>query len=101
MIAFGPSVCMAATEARLADFAHLIENFVRHPVVDATGMTGRYDFKLAFSGPATLGMEGGDRDILPTLFSAVQDQLGLRLEKKKGQIDFFVIDHVEKTPVAN
>jgi uncharacterized protein (TIGR03435 family) len=103
MIGLGSNACIDASEARMADFVSLIQNhFVLHPVVDSTGLAGRYDFKLAFDGPSTLGMDAGERpDALPSLFSAVQDQLGLRLEKKKGQIDFFVIDHVEKTPLPN
>jgi uncharacterized protein (TIGR03435 family) len=37
----------------------------------------------------------------PTIFSAVQEQLGLKLEQKKGSVDIFIIDHVEKNPVEN
>jgi uncharacterized protein (TIGR03435 family) len=37
----------------------------------------------------------------PTLVEAIQEQLGLKLERKKGSVDVFVIDHVEKVPVEN
>jgi hypothetical protein len=40
-------------------------------------------------------------DTPPTIFSALQEQLGLKLEAKKGPVDLLVIDHVEKTPTAN
>ena len=42
-----------------------------------------------------------DGDIGPTLIEALQDQLGLRLESKKGQAEFLVVEHAEKTPVNN
>ena len=44
---------------------------------------------------------GPDTGDAPTLFAAVQTDLGVRLEKKKAPIDVFVVDHVEKTPEAN
>lgn len=43
----------------------------------------------------------GALDQGPTLILAVQEQLGLRLESKKGMVDFVVVDHVEKIPAGN
>jgi uncharacterized protein (TIGR03435 family) len=37
----------------------------------------------------------------PTIFAALQEQLGLKLESKKGMVDIVVIDHIEKTPTEN
>jgi uncharacterized protein (TIGR03435 family) len=93
---------------------------VGRPVTDATGLTGKYDFTLTW-GPDGMGAigtrgasaampapaEGGavaivpDSDPAPTIFAAIQEQLGLRLEQKKGTVDMFIIDHVEKTPTEN
>jgi uncharacterized protein (TIGR03435 family) len=75
-------------------------------VVDQTGLTGRYDFKLtwtpedaAVSAPQPID-SGADVAAGPSLFTAIQEQLGLKLESTKGPVDVVVIDHVEK-PTAN
>ncbi len=83
--------------------------------VDKTGLTGKYDFTLAFSRaglPQPTGLfygrgappppeeidnpSGG-----PTLFSALEKQLGLKLEKSRTQLDVIVVDHMDKQPTAN
>ena len=85
------------------------------PVTDATGLTGKYDIGLYWnastmraSAPAAAPSGGGpapmaapDGDGGPTLEKAIQDQLGLRLEAKKGPVDILVVDHVEKLPTDN
>ena len=70
------------------------------PVVDETGLKGNYDFDLKYT-PDQPGAAGPpDPPIFPDLFTALREQLGLRLESHKGPVDFFVIDHVER-PSAN
>lgn len=64
-------------------------------VVDQTGLTGTYDFKLSFAP-----LEDANSS-LPNFFTAVQEQLGLKLESQKVPVDFLVIDHVEKIPTEN
>jgi uncharacterized protein (TIGR03435 family) len=65
-----------------------------HVVVDKTGLTGNYDFTLDFvSSPRTINSNGPSG---PTIFEAVKDQLGMKLEPGKGPIDLFVLDHVER-----
>jgi uncharacterized protein (TIGR03435 family) len=64
------------------------------PVVDATGLTGLFDFNLDFTLDESLSATG------ISLFEAVQQQLGLKLEARKGPVEVVVIDHVEK-PSAN
>jgi uncharacterized protein (TIGR03435 family) len=62
-------------------------------VVDQTGMTGKYYFSfkfLALNGP------GDDREGPPSIFTALQDEIGLKLEKQKGPVEFLVVEHVEK-----
>jgi uncharacterized protein (TIGR03435 family) len=73
-------------------------------VIDKTGLTGNYDFALSFTpelppgfDKANLPPEFLDR---PSIFDALREQLGLRLEAQKGSVEYYVIDHVEK-PAAN
>ena len=85
-------------------------------VLDMTGITGIYDidlewmpdegepaprFALGGGGPAGEGraaQHGGDR---PTIFAAVQEKLGLKLEGRKGPVEIIVVDHVDKVPTEN
>lgn len=70
------------------------------PVVDKTGLTGTYDFRLSFRpqlAPNPEAEEGSpELDNLPTIFDAVKDQLGLELIPQKGPVQTLVIDHVAK-----
>lgn len=72
------------------------------PVVDKTGLTGQYDFNLQWAsfdpGPITAPTEPGGQG--PSLFTALEEQLGLKLKPQKAQIEVIVIDSVEK-PSAN
>jgi uncharacterized protein (TIGR03435 family) len=98
---------------------------VGQPVLDMTELKGNYDFTLtftpdenqqramaaAFGGPAggPPGGPGGAGEHRPpsesaegpSIFSALQEQLGLKLEKRKGPVEILVIDHVERVPTDN
>jgi uncharacterized protein (TIGR03435 family) len=69
-------------------------------VVDMTGLTGTYDFTLDWARvqPPSLGADGAPLVDSggPSLFSAVQEQLGLKLESRKQAIDMIIVDHAEK-----
>ena len=70
-------------------------------VVDKTGLTGDYDYALNWTPDPTLGSGEGPGDTnLPSLFTAIREQLGLRLEPTAGPVNTLVIDHVEK-PSSN
>ena len=62
-------------------------------LVDKTGLTGRYNFKLKWTPEQTA--EAGTDASGPSLFSALQEQLGLRVEARKLPMEVVVIDHVE------
>jgi len=64
-------------------------------VVDRTGLSGSWDFELQFSPRRGADAPAGDPD-LPDFFTAVQEQLGLKLESTKGPVDVLVIDSVER-----
>jgi uncharacterized protein (TIGR03435 family) len=67
-------------------------------VLDKTGLTGTYDFTLTWMTDAQPGAADADADTAsgPTLFTAVQEQLGLKLEAAKGPVEILVIDSAEK-----
>ena len=75
---------------------------VDRPVVDRTGLTGAYDFTLRreprTEGPKT---EPSADAFSSSIFTAIQEQLGLKLEAKKMPVDVLVVDHAEKVPVEN
>jgi uncharacterized protein (TIGR03435 family) len=75
--------------------ANLLSRSVGHPVLDKTALTGKYELDLHFA-PAT-----STESTLPSIFTAVQEQLGLKLDPQKVPADFLVIDHVEKVPTEN
>lgn len=85
--------------ATMAQFCARLATFAGRPVMDRTGLNGVYDLKLAFA-PEGLDAAGSEAREFPSLFTALQEQLGLRLESTKAPIEVFVIDHVE-APSAN
>ena len=96
---------LPARNATMADFAGLMQSAVLDkPVVDQTGLTGRWDFTLKwtpdefqFGGAgAKLPPPAGNTEAPPDLFTAMQQQLGLKLESTKALAEVFVVDHVEK-----
>ena len=86
----GRSVSSAQLAGNLSGYP-TIDRFV----ADRTGLTGRYDFRLEYS-PAVVG--GGDAAANPgpSLFTALTEQLGLRLQPEKAVLPVLVIDHVER-----
>jgi uncharacterized protein (TIGR03435 family) len=72
------------------------------PIVDKTGLSGKYDFKLEFSRELS-GPPRTDANVppVPDLFTAVQQQLGLQLVPKKLPFDVVVVDSVDRVPTEN
>jgi uncharacterized protein (TIGR03435 family) len=69
-------------------------------VVDATGLKGRYDIRLDMAAVAAANQ--ADRmDAASAMMTALQEQMGLKLEGRKDWVDVLVIDHAEKTPKEN
>jgi uncharacterized protein (TIGR03435 family) len=82
--------------AKMERLVRDLDNQVGKPVVDATGLKGTYDLSLYWV-PDSMRPDAGE----PTIFGALQDQLGLKLESKKVMIPVVVVDHAEKVPTAN
>jgi uncharacterized protein (TIGR03435 family) len=82
----------------------LQSNVLDRPVVNQTGLTGRYDFGLKFTPDATQIANFGagapavatDPDAPPDIFAAFQQQLGLKLESTKAAVDVIVIEKIER-----
>jgi uncharacterized protein (TIGR03435 family) len=73
------------------------------PLTDATGLTGKYDYTLFWSMTAqtsALNPLAAEADG-PSIFDAVQDQLGLKIEKTRGPVQVLVVDHVDNKPTEN
>jgi uncharacterized protein (TIGR03435 family) len=81
----------------MSGFANLLSTQVHRLVVNNTGLKGKYDFTLRWTPD---DMSGGHEDAAatesgPTIYTALQEQLGLRLDSTKGPVDTVVVDHVE------
>jgi uncharacterized protein (TIGR03435 family) len=76
---------------------NVIGNSLDRPVLDETGLNGRYDFKLTWAERKRKGppKEGSGSDA-PSIFTSLPAMLGLRLEPRHAPIEMFVIDHVER-----
>ena len=88
----------------MARIARELSPFAGRTVQDATGLAGSFDFQLTWTPDP--GDSRGDLDKLkaagipldpsgPSFFSAIQEQLGLKLQSKKGRVEILVIDHAE------
>jgi uncharacterized protein (TIGR03435 family) len=83
-------------------FARFLEPTVHRPVIDRTGLTGDFDMDLELTAelgppPPPPGVpDRFDRSSAPSIFTALQDKLGLRLESSRGQVEVLVVDHVEQ-----
>ena len=101
---------MQAQGATLDAFSKLLRGVLGRPVINKTGITGRFDIRVQFSregtrladirpvGPAPINVPPAASDPTgqPSIFTALQEQLGLRLESGRGPVEMLVIDSIEK-----
>lgn len=103
----GPPGKLTATGVTMAMFVNVLAGIAGRTVVDRTGLAGSFDIELTFD-PATAaqappGAPPGPTpadDTKPSIFTALQEQLGLKLESTRGPIDVLVIDQAER-PTPN
>jgi len=102
-IVSGPTGDLARLQGRdeaMRSLVQMLSGQLGAPVQDDTGLTGRYDFTPSWLAqpPGTLP----DNDAAgPSIFSALQEQLGLKLTARKGPVGIIVIDRADKLPVEN
>ncbi len=89
---------VTAKETPISKVADLLSGQFGLPVIDMTGLAGKYSFVLYFT-PENANPDGGSDP--SSIFGALQDQLGLRLEARKGPVELLVIDNAEKVPTEN
>ena len=85
----------------MPNFAEFISGVADRPVLDATGLKGKYAFQLSWILPNQFVPPPADASSGPDVFAAVREQLGLTLQPKKAPLEMLVVDHSEKTPVGN
>jgi uncharacterized protein (TIGR03435 family) len=120
MMMNGRGAHMSAPKQTMEQFAEWLAGQLDRPVVDQTTLTKKYDLALDYAPestggrgpmggmiappPGSDGAEKADLDAqaaAPTLFAALQEQLGLKLEQKKGPVELLVVDRLEKTATEN
>ena len=92
----GPGLRMSFENQPIAELAKFLSSLaaVDRPVLDRTGLTGRYDILLDLRG--VLGPVTTD-----LVVAALREQLGLRMESRKAPVEVLVIDHIDKVPTEN
>jgi bla regulator protein blaR1 len=84
---------ITATGAKLDGLADVLGNILRRPVRNETGLDGRFDFELTWTSDE--GLDAVDA-AGPSIFTALQEQAGLKLESKKGPVRMLVIEQLER-----
>lgn len=95
----------------VTELCNFLSRLVRAPVLDRTGLPGRYDVRLRFASEPSGAPEPDDADSpssvpkafdpAPVLYRALENQLGLKLERKRLAVDFLVVDSAAKRPTEN
>jgi uncharacterized protein (TIGR03435 family) len=102
----GVGLTMNAQKTSMEEFADSLRDPLHSPVVDMTGLRARFDFSFDLIGYIPGVGEGKDGtraavDYATILINALPNQIGLKLEPRKGLVEILVIDHAEKVPTEN
>ncbi|HVY93543.1 MAG TPA: TIGR03435 family protein [Bryobacteraceae bacterium] len=93
---------LKGNRATMGLVASLLSRLEHQIVIDQTGLTGEYQIELHWApGSGVADAAPPDSSNAPSLFAAVQEQLGLKLESRHGPLDSIVVDHAEKIPAEN
>ncbi len=80
----------------MQEFADYMAGPVEAPIVDETGLPGKYDFTLDFTNYLPSDMPVMHVEATGVIMAALQGELGIKLEGRKSMVDVMVIDHVER-----
>jgi uncharacterized protein (TIGR03435 family) len=88
---------LSAFNVSMVDFLNFMTRNagLDRPILDRTGLTGRYDFKLTWTPDDAQGSSMPPNEA-PPLYTALQEQLGLKLSATKAPAEVYIVDHVEK-----
>ncbi len=85
----------------LSALTDMLYGVLRTPVVDETGLKGKYDVSINMMKYVSMGSDGGSIDPVGLIMTALQEELGLKLESRKTALDLLIVDHAEKTAGEN
>jgi len=91
---------LTAANTSMATLADLLSRLRGEPVADQTGLAGVYNFSLKYADDE-LNANATDIDGVPSLFTALQETLGLRLQAQKTSVEILVVDRVDRSPTEN
>lgn len=94
-------ICWTARDVPLPDLARLLEQPAGRAILDETGLPGRYDFRIRFQWMGRATDAGAAADPAPIVFTAVEEQLGLKLEPATRSFPELIIDSIEREPAQN
>ena len=83
----------------IAEIVPLLARNVESPIVDETGLSGLYDIKLEWTPQLNAGSNTGEPEV--SLFTALREQLGLRLEPVRVPVDVVIVDSIARVPTEN
>ncbi len=92
---------LTGNRASMALVASLLSRLEQQIVVDRTDLTGEFEVNLRWNPGSGGTGAASDESTAPSLFTAVQEQLGLRLEPRKGPLDIIVVDSAQRIPAEN
>lgn len=93
----GSTSFLRATKINMSILTYYLGDDLGEAVVDETGLKGVYDFQLRWANDSA----GASAESAPSVFTALQETLGLNLERKKVPLDTIVVDRLDRDPVAN
>jgi uncharacterized protein (TIGR03435 family) len=90
------NVVLKGSATRMSKLVNVLDGYVDRPVIDATGMDGLFDLRLEFARQQTASPDAAADPSAPSLFTALQEQLGLKLEPRRSPVEFLVIDDAKR-----
>jgi uncharacterized protein (TIGR03435 family) len=88
---------LTAKNEKMVDFATVLSRVLDRPVIDKTGLAGVFNFAVEYRD----SNDSANTATAPSIFTALDEKLGLKLQAAKAPVEILVIDHLEKVPTEN